>query len=44
MGLDPTTHKIFVVTAKFSPPAPGARRGTVLPDSFGLFVIQRSGG
>jgi hypothetical protein len=44
MGLDPTTHKIFVVTAKFGPPAPGARRGTVLPDSFGLFVVQRSGG
>ena len=43
MGLDPTTHKIFVVTAKFGPPPPGGRRGTVLPDSFGLFVIQRSG-
>jgi DNA-binding beta-propeller fold protein YncE len=43
MGLDPTTHKIFVVTAKFGPPAAGARRGAVLPDSFGLFVIQRSG-
>jgi DNA-binding beta-propeller fold protein YncE len=43
MGLDPTTHKIFVVTAKFGQPAPGARRGAVLPDSFGLFVIQRSG-
>ena len=27
MGLDPTTHKIFVVTAKFGPPAAGARRG-----------------
>ena len=44
MGLDPTTHKIFVVTAKFGAPAAGARRGAVLPDSFGLFVIQRSGG
>jgi len=44
MGLDPTTHTIFVVTAKFGPPAAGARRGAVLPDSFGLLVIQRSGG
>jgi DNA-binding beta-propeller fold protein YncE len=46
MGLDPTTHKIFVVTAKFGPPpagAPPGRRGAVLPDSFGLFVVQRSG-
>jgi DNA-binding beta-propeller fold protein YncE len=47
MGLDPVSHKIFVVTAKFAPPpagAPAGRRGTVLPDSFGLFVIQRAGG
>ena len=48
MGLDPTTHKIFVVTAKFGPPPagapPGRARGAVLPDSFGLFVIARSGG
>jgi hypothetical protein len=43
MGLDPTTHKVFVVTAKFGQPAPGQRRGAVLPDSFGLFVVQRSG-
>jgi DNA-binding beta-propeller fold protein YncE len=42
MGLDPATHKIFVVTAKFAAPAPGARRGAVLPDSFGLFVVQLS--
>lgn len=46
MGLDPTTHRIFVVTAKFGAPpagAPPGRRGAVVPDSFGLFVIQRSG-
>jgi hypothetical protein len=43
MGLDPVTHRIFVVTAKFGPPAAGARRGSVLPDSFGLFVVERSG-
>ena len=44
MGLDPVTHKIFVVTAKFGPPAAGARRGAVLPESFGLLVVERSGG
>jgi len=44
MGLDPVTHKIFVVTAKFGPPAAGARRGPVLPESFGLLVVERSGG
>lgn len=47
MGLDATNHRIFVVTAKFGPPpegAPPGRRGAVLPDSFGLFVIQRPGG
>jgi DNA-binding beta-propeller fold protein YncE len=46
MGLDPATHKIFVVTAKFGPPPasapPGRARGAVLPDSFGLFVIEPS--
>jgi len=44
MGLDPVSHRIFVVTAKFGAPAAGARRGAVLPDSFGLLVIQRAGG
>jgi len=47
MGLDPTTHKVFVVTAKFGPPAAGAppgRRGPVEPGSFGLFVVERGGG
>jgi DNA-binding beta-propeller fold protein YncE len=44
MGVDPTTHKVFVVTAKFGQPAAGARRGAVLPDSFGLFVVERRGG
>ncbi|HUL82845.1 MAG TPA: YncE family protein [Gammaproteobacteria bacterium] len=46
MGLDPTNHKVFVVTAKFGPPAAGAppgRRGPVEPGSFGLFVVQRTG-
>lgn len=42
MGLDPTTHRVFVATAKFGPvPAGGRGRGPVLPDSFSLLVIER---
>jgi len=42
MGLDPTTHKIFLATAKFGPaPAGGRGRGPILPGSFGLFVVER---
>jgi len=41
MGLDPTNHRVFVVSAKFGPVPPGARRGPVLPGSFALMVIER---
>jgi hypothetical protein len=42
MGLDPTTHRIFVVSAKFGPaPAGGRGRGPVLPGSFTMMVIER---
>src|SRR5207247_9329443 len=42
MGLDPTTHRLFVVSAKFGPaPATGRGRGPVLPGSFTLMVIER---
>jgi DNA-binding beta-propeller fold protein YncE len=42
MGLDPTNHRIFVVSAKFGP-APATVRGRppVLPDTFALMVIER---
>jgi len=41
MGLDPTTHRVFVVCAKFGP-APGGRgRPPVLPGTFALMVIER---
>jgi DNA-binding beta-propeller fold protein YncE len=41
MGLDPTNHRVFLVSAKFGP-APGGRgRAPVLPDSFSLMVIER---
>jgi outer membrane protein assembly factor BamB len=43
MGLDPTNHRVFLVSAKFGPaPAGGRGRGAVLPDSFTLLVIERS--
>jgi hypothetical protein len=42
MGLDPTNHRLFVVSAKFGPaPAGGRGRGAVLPGTFTLMVIER---
>jgi hypothetical protein len=42
MGLDPTNHRVFIVSAKFGPaPAGGRGRGAVLPESFTLMVIER---
>jgi DNA-binding beta-propeller fold protein YncE len=41
MGVDPATHRVFVVSAKFGPVPAGGRRGPVLPDSFSLLVIER---
>jgi DNA-binding beta-propeller fold protein YncE len=47
MGLDPTTHRIFVVSAKFGPPptettaANPRRRPPVIPGSFMMMVIER---
>jgi DNA-binding beta-propeller fold protein YncE len=42
MGLDPTNHRLFLVSAKFGPaPATGRGRGAVLPGSFTLMVIER---
>jgi DNA-binding beta-propeller fold protein YncE len=42
MGLDPTNHRVFIVSAKFGPaPAGGKGRGTVLPGTFTLMVIER---
>jgi DNA-binding beta-propeller fold protein YncE len=42
LGLDPTNHRVFVVSAKFGPvPAGGRGRGPVLAGSFTLMVIER---
>jgi DNA-binding beta-propeller fold protein YncE len=40
MGLDPTTHRLFLVSAKFGPPSEGGR-GPVLPGTFTLMVVER---
>jgi DNA-binding beta-propeller fold protein YncE len=43
MGLDPTTHRLFLVSAKFGPAPEGSRgRGPVLPGTFVLMVVERS--
>jgi DNA-binding beta-propeller fold protein YncE len=43
MGLDPITHRVFVVAAKFGPaPAGGRGRGPVVPESFTLLVVEKA--
>jgi DNA-binding beta-propeller fold protein YncE len=44
MGLDPTNHRVFIVSARFAPApagAPGRGRPPVLPGSFSLMVVER---
>ena len=41
MGLDPTNHRVFLVSAKFGPPPAGRGRPPVLPGTFTLMVIER---
>jgi DNA-binding beta-propeller fold protein YncE len=47
MGLDPTTHRVYVVAAKFGPPPAEAtpanprRRPPVVPGSFMMMVVER---
>ena len=43
MGLDPTNHRLFVVSAKFGEaPAGGRGRRPVLPGTFSLMVIEQA--
>jgi DNA-binding beta-propeller fold protein YncE len=44
MGIDPTNHRVFVAFAKFGPAPAGNGRPAVLPDSFGVMVIERAAG
>ncbi|WP_419805381.1 YncE family protein [Terriglobus sp.] len=41
MGLDPTNHRVFVVSAQFGPVPDGGKRPPVLPNSFTLLTITR---
>jgi len=47
MGLDPTTHRVYVVSAKFGPAptdstaANPRRRPPVIPGSFMMMVVER---
>jgi DNA-binding beta-propeller fold protein YncE len=41
MGLDLKTHKIFLSSAEFEPPAPGERRGKIKPGTFAILVVGR---
>jgi DNA-binding beta-propeller fold protein YncE len=47
MGLDPTNHRVYVVSAKFGPVSVGGKgkgRGPVIPGTFTLMVIERDSG
>lgn len=43
MGVDPTTHTIYLPTAEFEASSPGARRPPMKPDTFMIVVVARSG-
>ena len=38
MTIDPTTHKIYLASAKFDAPAAGQRRGKMVAGSFKILV------
>jgi DNA-binding beta-propeller fold protein YncE len=44
MTIDPTTHKIYLASAKFEEPAPGQRRGRIVPGSFKILVYALESG
>src|SRR5579859_2551661 len=41
LGLDLKTHKLFLPSAEFEPPAPGERRGKMKPGSFAIIVVGK---
>ena len=43
MGLDPTTHTLYLPTAEFEPPATGQSRPRPKPGSFMIVVVSSSG-
>jgi hypothetical protein len=42
MGLDPTNHRVFLVSGKFGPAPAGRGRAPVLPGTFTLMVVERA--
>jgi DNA-binding beta-propeller fold protein YncE len=40
MGLDPTSHRLFIVSAKFGPVPAGGGRRPVLPGTFTLMTVE----
>ena len=38
MALNPITHRIYLPSAKFAAPAPGQRRGQIIPGTFKILV------
>jgi DNA-binding beta-propeller fold protein YncE len=43
MGIDPSTHTLYLPTAELGPPAEGQTRPRPKPDSFMIVVVSRSG-
>jgi outer membrane protein assembly factor BamB len=43
MGVDPTTHTLYLPTAEFEPASQGQRRPTPKPGSFMIVVVSPSG-
>jgi DNA-binding beta-propeller fold protein YncE len=43
MGLDPTSHRLYLPTAEFLPAAPGLGRPSLKPGSFMIVVVSPSG-
>ncbi len=41
MGLDPTNHRIYLASGKFSPPPAPGKRGQVQAGSFTVLVVER---
>jgi DNA-binding beta-propeller fold protein YncE len=41
MGLDPTTHRIYLPTSEFEESRPGARGPAMKPDTFMIVVVSR---
>jgi DNA-binding beta-propeller fold protein YncE len=41
MTVDTMTNQIFLITGEFAPPAPGQRRGPMVPDSFSIIVVGK---